>query len=87
MSMAVPLVSCHGLQDFVGQFNMSFDDIKDLSVAALIGKMLTISDSDETTSELQRMLSAVKDMGIGDKKVKALNISGQTLTLGGGKDT
>lgn len=71
------------LQDFVAQFNMSFDDVKDLSVAALIGKMLTLSDSDETSSELQRILGAVKGMGLSDKKVGTLNFGGQTLSVGG----
>ncbi len=71
------------LQDFVGQFNMSFDDVKDLSIAALIGKMLTQSESDETTSELQRLLTMVKGTGLADKKVGTLNIGGQTLTIGG----
>ena len=71
------------LQEFVGQFNMTFDDVKDLSVAALIGKMLTLSDSEETTSQLERMLNTVKGMGIADKKVKSLNLGGKTLALGG----
>jgi len=73
------------LQEFVDQFNMSFDDVKDLSVAALIGKMLTLTDSDESKSELNRMLSAVKGMGIADKKVNTLDIGGQSLTVGGKK--
>ncbi|QDU43414.1 Inner membrane protein YqiK [Symmachiella dynata] len=73
------------LQEFVDQFNMSFDDVKDLSVAALIGKMLTLTDSDESKSELNRMLSAVKGMGIADKKVNTLDISGQSLTVSGKK--
>ncbi len=73
------------LQEFVDQFNMSFDDVKDLSVAALIGKMLTLTDSDESKSELNRMLNAVKGMGIADKKVNTLDISGQSLTVSGKK--
>jgi len=71
------------LQDFASQFNMSFEDVKDLSVAALLGKMLTLSDSDETRSELQRLLDGVKSMGFADKKVGSLKLGGQTLSIGG----
>ena len=62
------------LHDFASQFGMSFEDVKDLSIAALIGKMLTLSDSDETRSELQRMLDVVKGTGLANQTVKALGL-------------
>lgn len=62
------------LEGFVDQFGMSFEDIKDLSVSALIGKMLLQADGDESRSDLQRLLDFVKSKGLGDKKVKALGL-------------
>lgn len=60
------------LVDFAGQFNMSFEDVKDLSVAALIGRMLTLADSDEAKSELRRMLDGVTGTDLADRTISAL---------------
>ncbi len=60
------------LTQFAGQFNMSFEDVKDLSVAALIGKMLTLADTDEARSELTRMLDTVAGSSLATKKIAAV---------------
>lgn len=60
------------LVDFAGQFNMSFEDVKDLSVAALIGRMLTLADCDEAKSELRRMLDGVTGTDLADRTISAL---------------
>jgi len=60
------------LTDFAGQFNMSFDDVKDLSVVALIGRMLTLADTDEAQSELTRMLDKVTGTSLASRKVATL---------------
>ena len=44
------------LQSLVGQFDLSTDDVKDLSVAALIYRMLDLTNSNETRGELRRLL-------------------------------
>lgn len=62
------------LQQFIGRFDLSAEDIKDLSVAALIAKMMGMTDSDEAKSELSRLLQAVKRLGISDRKVAALEL-------------
>ena len=63
------------LEGFVDQFGMSFDDIKDLSVSALIGKMLLEeSNDDESRSSLNRVLDFVKSQGLANKKVKSLGL-------------
>ena len=62
------------LKRFVSQFGMSFEDVKDLSVSALIGKLLLESTSEETTSELQRILRMVKGAGVADKRVASLGL-------------
>ena len=67
------------LKRFVSQFGMSFEDVKDLSVSALIGKLLLESTSEETTSELQRILRMVKGAGVADKRVASLGLgAGET---------
>ncbi|NLS93224.1 MAG: flotillin family protein [Planctomycetaceae bacterium] len=60
------------LESLIAQFNLSTDDVKDLSIAALIGRMLTLTSSDETRSELQRLLGLAKDAGLSGKRVAAL---------------
>jgi flotillin len=60
------------LTGFAGQFNMSFEDVKDLSVTALIAKLLTVADTDETRSELQRMLDTVAGTSIANRKIASL---------------
>ena len=60
------------LTGFAGQFNMSFEDVKDLSVTALIAKLLTVADTDETRSELQRMLDTIAGTSIANRKIASL---------------
>ncbi|MFQ5731018.1 MAG: flotillin family protein [Planctomycetaceae bacterium] len=62
------------LQGFIDQFGMSFEDVKDLSVSALIGKMLVESNDDESKADLNRILDFVKSTGSAGKKVKALGL-------------
>lgn len=60
------------LTGFASQFNVSFEDVKDLSVTALIGKLLTMADSDESRSELTRMLDTVAGTSIANRKIASL---------------
>jgi uncharacterized membrane protein YqiK len=60
------------LEQLIGQFNLSADDVKDLSVAALIAKMMGMTDRDETRSELTRLLDMVKNLGLSEKQVGSL---------------
>jgi uncharacterized membrane protein YqiK len=62
------------LEQFVGQFNISAEDLKDLSVAALIAKMMGMADSTETRSELTRLLDMVKGLGMSDKRAATLTV-------------
>ena len=55
------------LQSLVGQFDLSTDDVKDLSVAALIYRMLDLTNSNETRGELRRLLGSVTSLGISDQ--------------------
>lgn len=60
------------LSRFASQFGMSFEDVKDMSVAALIGKMLLDSDDDLTTTGLKRLQKALRSSGLIDKAVGKL---------------
>jgi len=60
------------LTGFASQFNVSFEDVKDLSVTALITKLLTMADTDESRSELTRMLDTVAGTSIANRKIASL---------------
>ncbi|MCP4150585.1 MAG: hypothetical protein GY757_22755, partial [bacterium] len=56
---------------FIGQFNVSSEDMKNLSISALITKML--SEADDTHKPmLQQMLGFFEKNGQGDKLLSAL---------------
>jgi flotillin len=63
------------LEALVAQFNLSTDDVKDLSVAALIGRMLSLTSSDETRNELMRLLGMAKSTGVSDKSVSSMKLA------------
>jgi hypothetical protein len=60
------------LEQLIAQFNLSAKDVKDLSVAALIAKMMGMTNSDEAKSELTRLLDMVKSVGLSDQRVSKL---------------
>ncbi|MCG8583306.1 MAG: flotillin family protein, partial [Pirellulales bacterium] len=62
------------LQQLVAQFDLSTDDIKDLSIAALIAKMLGMTSSDETRGELNRLLDMFKGFGVANDRVSTLKL-------------
>ena len=67
------------LQRFTDQFGLSFEDVKDMSVAALIGKLLLESTDDATTNSLKRLQNWLRSSGMLDKKVSS-------VVQGGGKE-
>ena len=64
------------LQDLVTQFNLSTDDLKDLSIAALIARMLGLTSSEGLRYELQRLLGFAADAGISGDRVSSLKLGG-----------
>lgn len=62
------------LQELIGQFDLSSSDIKDLSIAALITKMMGMSSSDETRGELNRLMDLVRNLGISQDRVSSLKL-------------
>jgi uncharacterized membrane protein YqiK len=66
------------VQQLVEEFNLSTDDVKDLSIAALIAKLLGMTNADETRSELRRLLGLAQSIGLADRQVSTLDLGKQT---------
>jgi hypothetical protein len=74
------------LTQMVSQFNLSVEDIKDLSIAALIGKMMGLPGNEETHAELRRLLGFVTASGMSDQNVGNLKLlSHQDGSTGAGR--
>ncbi len=63
------------LKQFTDHFGLSFEDVKDMSVAALLGKLLLESEDDAITRGLKKLQGTIKSMGLSDKKVAALGLA------------
>jgi hypothetical protein len=63
------------LKSLVDQFNLSTDDVKDLSIAALVAKMLGLTSSDAVRSELRNLLSMAGNFGLSDARVGSLKLA------------
>jgi flotillin len=60
------------MRRFVDQFAIGSEDIKNLTVAALISKMTDLADDHKDRSTLQSLFSTVEKLGIGGKKGHSL---------------
>ncbi len=60
------------LKQLVEEFHLSTDDVKDLSIAALIGKMLSLASTQESRFDLQRLLGLASDSGISEQRADSL---------------
>ncbi|MFT2010865.1 flotillin family protein [Pontibacter sp. 13R65] len=61
------------LQNFVNQFGMTTDDVRNLSVSALLLKMMQNSADESTLNTLKQLTSTATAMGIADKPYISLN--------------
>lgn len=59
------------LHQFVEQFGIDSEDVKNLSIAALVGKMINQSNDDGVVGELKKLLGAAKAAGVADQKLPA----------------
>ncbi len=60
------------IKSFITQFGLESNDIKNLSVAALLSRMLTLDPDEETKTILSSLLNTAKSIGVADKKVTTL---------------
>ncbi len=62
------------LEKFIGQFGVKSGDVKNLSIAALIAKMMGMTDSDGIRDELQQLLEGVRKANLSETMVSTLGI-------------
>ena len=60
------------LSDLVKQFNLDTDGVKDLSIAALIAKMMGLATTDDVRSQLTGLLSMAGTANVADQKAGRL---------------
>jgi hypothetical protein len=60
------------LQELMSQFNLDPDGVKDLSIAALIAKLLGLADTNEVRTQLASLLSIAGTANAADQKVGKL---------------
>lgn len=58
------------VKDFANKYGIGSDDIKNLSIAALITKMMDTPKSQDDQSFLNNLFNLAKGLGIGDNKLK-----------------
>jgi len=61
------------IRRFVSQFGLKSEDIKNLTISALVAKLIAKSDK-ENKGVLSNLLSTVKDLGMANKPVKELGL-------------
>jgi len=70
------------LHGFVDRLGISSEDVKNLSIAALLGRMIGLTGDDTVRDELQGLLRAVRSSGLGDRRID--EIDPRTMGSGGG---
>lgn len=68
------------LMSLVAQFNLSTDEIKDLSIAALIAQLLGVAKSDDLRAQLTSLLGMAGSAGIADQQVSKLVLDAPKVT-------
>ena len=62
------------LRYFVGQFNLSAEDVKDLSIATMLGKLSGLADNDTLRTELARLLGLAHSLGLSENSAATLDL-------------
>lgn len=62
------------LREFVGRFGLKSEDVKNLSIAALLARLQTMADTPDARTGLQGMLALAERLGLADKKVGTLDV-------------
>jgi len=62
------------VQHLVSEFNLSTDDVKDLSIAALIAKMIGMAGSDQSRSQLSWLDQMASSLGMSEERVSTLRL-------------
>ena len=62
------------LEEFISQFGIESEDVKNLSVAALIAKMMSRTDNAAVLQQLEGMLGTLQRAGLANTLISALNL-------------
>jgi uncharacterized membrane protein YqiK len=62
------------LRKFVNQFGLSSDDMKNLSISALLMQMMNKAGDEPTRSTISKLASTAAAMGISDRTVKSIDL-------------
>ena len=62
------------LREFITQFNVSSEDLRNLTISALIFKMLNQTQDGQQQGVLHQLLNTAKTLGIADKKADTLGL-------------
>jgi hypothetical protein len=62
------------LQEFISHFGVSSEDLKNLSISALIGNMIAQADDGPVRQKLVSLLDTARQAGFGDTLGSALNL-------------
>lgn len=60
------------LAGFVRKFNINTDDVKNLSIAALIGKLMGMTEDEPVRKQLRSLLDQVRAAGVADSPAKGI---------------
>lgn len=71
------------LQGIAEELNLSATDVKDLSIAALIAKLLGLAKTDELRNQLNALLGMAGSAGLADKPLPMIEGKPKTGTRGG----
>ena len=67
------------LQKYVDMFGISSNDLKNLSIAGLIGQMMTQTNDDSIIGKLDSLLTAARSTGVAQKKGTTLKLQGKKV--------
>ncbi len=62
----------HRIREWVGRFGISSEDLKNLSIAAALTRMLSLAGDAESKRSVRGLLKQVKDAGIGEELITGI---------------
>ena len=66
------------MQHYVDMFGMTSGDIKNLSIAALVGQFMSQTTDSNILGQLENLMGAAKSLGLADKKASTLKLANQS---------
>jgi uncharacterized membrane protein YqiK len=67
------------LAQFVNQFGLDTNDVKNLSIAVLIARMIGLAEDDGVRRQLEQLLDMARQSGLSEELASSLNLGGKAL--------